>query len=651
MEKTEIELLKDDKLSADIKQELLKYGINIDSNGVYFQNKNYNIFLTKYLDIDGFRFLSYDYYIEKIIIGQSKLNTIKKGKFNVGTQKIIPLEKISEKELYYEIYDEIVGDDTDPESDTDKIKGIRNKFYGGIKKGGIIDQLEEIFGFKLEDFDDKYSKFKFMKLMYVLSKTKMYGESVNFYLMFQKPTFENVDKTVYAEANRNGKNIAILKNELIKEVPLEKVRSLNLKLIEMTNNWERLLGVSARYAYEHNTENLWRLAEFLEKKVVNLLPEDSKMIVRKCREPLFDIIYFKVLQLEYISIKTDFVRINNETLQYVKQKRNMISGNSSEEVKRNLLKSYIKSRKEVLAKYLVEPDFSEHKAVLFIDENARNTIILVEWFEQSYDIDFSNRVPVLLLISILLAIRDASKNDEAMEYSYYRALQTGNMRLVDKLSRGKKSEEVYHRLWAKKVHFIHSCLCGMGQEAEYNIRIEKALDTIMSFLMNYHNLDDFEFCNDHIFDIVMRSFVLDELALKNIKHVADGIAALTGYKTEILHRNPLKLFKMMTENYDFNPFIEGFVDDIRKIEAGIVEVEYHKIIELIKYPSGIKLGGIFKVRVNQDRKVLQLLDYHDISPDEECEKLRSLGFEKMVWMGEDDVKEYTPEEQGQLYCV
>lgn len=34
LEKTEIELLKDDKLSADIKQELLKYGINIDSNGV-----------------------------------------------------------------------------------------------------------------------------------------------------------------------------------------------------------------------------------------------------------------------------------------------------------------------------------------------------------------------------------------------------------------------------------------------------------------------------------------------------------------------------------------------------------------------------------------------------------------------------------------
>jgi hypothetical protein len=185
----------------------------------------------------------------------------------------------------------------------------------------------------------------------------------------------------------------------------------------------------------------------------------------------------------------------------------------------------------------------------------------------------------------------------------------------------------------------------MGQEAEYNIRIEKALDTIMSFLMNYHNLDDFEFCNIHILEIVMRSFVLDELALKNINHVADGIAAFTGYKTEILHRNPLKPFKMMTQHYDFAPFIEGFVDDIRKIEAGIVEVEYHKIFEIIKYPSRIKLGGIFKVRVNHDRKVLQLLDYHDISPDEECEKLRNLGFEKMVWMGEDDVKEYTPEER------
>jgi hypothetical protein len=70
LEKTEIELLKDDKLSAAIKQELVKYGINIDSNELYFQNKNYNIFLTKYLYKDGFRFLSYDYYIEKIIIGQ-----------------------------------------------------------------------------------------------------------------------------------------------------------------------------------------------------------------------------------------------------------------------------------------------------------------------------------------------------------------------------------------------------------------------------------------------------------------------------------------------------------------------------------------------------------------------------------------------------
>lgn len=631
----EIKLINDETLTKQILEKLRKCKISIDSiEEPYWKNKRYCEFRITYIDKENFNFLSYDYYIENVILGRNKLGKIKTGIFDMGTGKNPVSRYICEKKLINEIIDDF-------EVSTSN-QAIHNKFYDSNKqKGGIMPQIEDLWRLRIEDFKDEYSKFKLMKLLYLLSKTDLYGESVNFYLMFQKPTFENIDKTLLGEENRNGRSLAVLKNELIKEIPLDKVREINISLIQEMNKWEELLEISGRYVYYHETDDLLRLAEFLEEKIVALLPTNLNEIIQTCNGKIFDTIYFKVLQHEYISAKTDFIKINNETLKHVSEKRNAINGLEKEVVKRNLVKSYVKASKEKLAPFLVEQNFSEEQAKQFVGDNARNIEILVDWFEASYNINFNNRINPILIVSMLMAIKDVSDQKDKMQYSYYRAFQTGNMKLVDKLSRSKKSEEIFHRLWSKKVHFIYSCLCGRGKEAEYNIRIEKALDYISRFMMSYHNFDDFKLCNNHIHDIIRRAFVLDEIAITNMQLLGDIIYAKSRYTVNVLHPNALKLYKMFKPEAISLFLAEGFCEDIKLFEEGRFIGEYHKSVEIMNESNGDKYEGIFKATVDVKRRVLMILDYHGVMPDVKCKKLSELGFDKMLWMSEEDFYQKT----------
>lgn len=631
----EIKLISNETLTKQILEKLKKLKIDIDSlEEPYWKNKRYCDFRTTYIDKENFQFLSYDYYIENVIIRKSKLGKIKTGIFDMGTGKKPVARDISEKKLINEIIDDF-------EVSTSN-QSIHNKFYdNNKKKGGIIPQIEDLWRLRIEDFKDEYSKLKLMKLLYLLSKTDLYGEKINFYLMFQKPTFENIDKTVIGEENRNGRSLAVLKNELIKEIPLDKVREINILLIQEMNKWEELLKISGKYVYYHETDDLLRLAEFLEKKIVELLPTNFNDIIQTCNGKLFDTIYFKVLQHEYISAKTDFIKINAETLKHVSEKRSAKKGLESEVIKRRLVKSYVKANKEKLAPFLIEQNFSEEEARNFVGDNARNIEILVDWFEASYNINFNNRIDPILIVSMLMAIKDVSDQQDSMKYSYYRALQTGNMKLVNKLSRSKKSEEIFHRLWSKKVHFIYSCLCGVGKEAEYNIRIEKALDYISRFMMNYHNFDDFKLCNNHMHNIIKRAFVLDEVAIKNMQLLGNILYANGGYRVEIKHPNVLKLYKMFRPEAISLPLAESFYNDIKLFEGGELIGEYHKKVEITNESNGDKYRGIFKVKVDLKRKVLMLLDYHGVISDEKCEKLSELGFDKMLWKSEEDYYQNT----------
>lgn len=634
-ELSEIEILKDKHVTEAINSSLLRDSIDLKSKQTYWKQEKYRKYRTKYIEKEGYQFISYDFYIEKIILGQVAINQIKNEKFAVGTQKQIYSGDITERALYNEILDEY--------DNRSSLKGVENKFKDAVNKGGILKQFIEIFGFSILDYEcDDIFKYKLMELLFLYTKTDILGEKTNVLKLFQKPSFENVDKTYFNEKNCNGEHIAILKNELMKEIQLEDIRKYNYSLVEAMNNWEKLLSVSVKYMLNRDIYDLKRLALFLEKNVVEQLYSPNVIIEQKPKMRLFDTVYFKVLQHEKISIRKDFLRISKDTIK--KLSCITIEKLSNDYlVKPNMLKSFVKTHKEELAVHLY-PDFGDNEtAIEFVAKNAKNTELLWEYFVYSYETEEHSKIPYEFIVAMLIALKEASLNEEIFNYSYYRAKESGDIIILKRLNRKSSTEEVFYRLWAKKIYFIYICILGKREEAKYCVRIEDALDKISLFLLQYHNVDDFELCNEYELEIIQRSFVKDELALKRIRFVADCIAERTGYKSLLMHPNVNKLFKMVGPDFDYNQIIDGFVEVINTANIEGIRGYIKLPIQIIMEPSKRIKECFFMCKVHPETKEIEWGQFCEIESNRISQKLRKLGFVNLIVDSNEDVARVWPD--------
>ena len=614
----------------------LENSIKIELEEDYWKNPKYQKYRTQYIDKDNYRFLSYDYYIEKVILKKDKVNKYKLGIFDIGTEKTIYSGDINDQKFYCEILE------TFEESTT--IKGVKNKFYDAVDKGEILPQFEQVFGISIDDFyADQVEKYKLKKLLYAYTKTKIFGEKINLHALFSKPSFENVDKTISEEKNKNGRSIAVLKNELSKEIPLDNVRMINYEIISSMNEWEKLIGLAVRYVIDRKSYDLSRLANFLEINVAEKLWKNNNEIYQNPNMKLFDTIYFKVLQHEYNSQKRDFLKINEDTIDKVTNLDIPKINTDEKMVKEQLLKSEIKTGANTLARYIGGMFNNENDAIIFVKDNAKNIEILWEYFKYSYESDNISKVPYRFIVASLYALREAELNDEEFVYTYYRAPESGKIKVLRRLNRNSKTEEVFYRLWAKKVYFIYLCILDRKEEARNWIRIEKAIDSISAFMLLYHNLDDFILCNNHIFSIVRRSFVPEEHAIYIWNRVADGIAEKTGYKCLLMHPNVSKLFKMLNVHMDFKPIIDGFCSFIEEATARNLTRKLPVHFFFNNSEDNEVYECFFFCKVHQDTKELEIFQFAEVDKDKKIYRLQQLGFKNMLVDNEDEAIENWPE--------
>ena len=632
-------------IANKVKKRLEDYKIDVfDMDNPYFNKRVYrDYFCNESIGRNEYGFLTYDYYIEKYIVGQERINNLKSGLFDIGTDKFVKSEKLNEQTLFNEIFDELY--DSNPNDyandEADYIKGIRNKFYDKANKGGIITQLKELYDIDLSAFNDEYRRLKLMKLLYYYCKTNKYGQKTNLHMLLSKPSFENVDSSQIEYENKNGDAVAFLKNEIVKEMDIYDAYVYNYEIVKCLSDWEDLLGVSVRYAYERNIPDLTRIAMFLEEKIVKMLPVSEEGIEQELEKTVFNEFYLKILEHEYISIKTDFVKINEFTLNTYKDNEIEID-KCDVIIKRHLIKSEIKSRKSAVIKAL-ETVCSDEKEQLdsFINKNIKRVQFIVEWYEELYEVDISQKLPFLFIIAAYIAIKDAEKMEESLIYSYYRAPQSGKTLIVDKLNGSKKSEELFHRLWAKKTHFIYCCLCGYEEEMRCAIRIEKALDTIMKFFLVYHNINDYKNCNELLYNTAQISFIKQEIGLFNLSRTADIVNEMNGYKICIHHQNCEKLFRMYAKTSDVSLVAKGFVSVITTMERNNLFGEEHFPIEVTNQDGEYWFSGLFKVSIDKNKKLFNLIDYHKVEPDKLTEYYERKGLINFVWRDEIESKEYS----------
>lgn len=538
-------------IEAAIKEELETRKIDL-KNPEYRRDSAYRDLLTKHIVSKNFYFLTYDYYIEKFILPKMEITKENLGLFDMGAKATEP-NKVQQKQLIEEIRNTIVkplsGNQentikTYDDNENDKYNDyeyIRHKLFDKVKRSGLFHQFEEVSNIHFDDFKDKYSQFKFLKLLFKLSKAlysgkAYYGKPVNFYLMFQKPSFENLDKTLISEDESNGKNIALLKNELTKEVPLTFMFKCNNILRCMVYDWDKIVKYAQDLLFNRSYEDLKKLKNFIADSYQKYVPGERYGKDAANNSSLFSTVYFWVLEQECLCVRKEMIHMNSHIASHITANDYIDLANMNERIKDRLrtfdpiishekkaeiftisspqfemyyqyesseftiqipcIKSFIKHFEQELSEMLVLKNFSTNEALNLLKKSSENIKQIAAWNEYfnpaTLISETHDRIPVSFIMASLFAMRDTFINSETTGYSYYGAKKSGTTKLMSDCQKVIGRNSYCQMLWLKKISNIQMSIKYSADSIMDKLKIEELIYSIMETLFSIYDLDEFE---------------------------------------------------------------------------------------------------------------------------------------------------------------
>lgn len=469
-----------------LKETCLEYKIDLESEFL-FENIHYKKLKYKWIIHCPIEMgMTLDYFVEKYIISQEKINKMKKGTFDINVS--VAPRKLSINALCREISKEEAlmngGDEENPEI-------IRQRFESDT---GLKVQLKSKFDFDFDRFkDDVFRKLKLMKLVYMAHK-----QDSRLYDMLENPSLEGVDNTSINLKTVYGELISMLKSETAKEVDIHFIRRAKDITFKVGIEWEQIINVATirllqNGATEANKE-INRINTYLKSVVTRL--QDSKILGISYKHSLFETFYLKLLEYEQIGreydlkIVNDYV-INKEIITSEYIKKYILALN--EYIKINDIVKYIKTNINKVSElvYMKNDASKSEKSFLLSKSTISQINNLIGMLNRNTKVYWREEIPLLIVISTLQEIKSAKVNKEIYQIKYYGYVKE-HPALGAKLKQGEESREAYQILWIRKIYSRLYHNVGMYKEFDIRTSIEKSIDTIISCILQYHNIDDLE---------------------------------------------------------------------------------------------------------------------------------------------------------------
>lgn len=519
-----MDILEDKQVTATIEKKLKDRHICLE-NGEYWKKKNYrDFFLTEPIYHESnpiFNNLTYDYYIDKIILPRKGIDKSRfLGDFDMGNHNETP-ERLQVKQLIQEIQNtvDLYLDPEKGKNGEDLYKSIYKKIFDTSDKGGLLKQFEEVSNINLSDFNDEYSKYKFIKLMYKFCKTNYYVKKINFPAMFKTVSFTNVgrissdDKSNNSNNinNSNGKYVALLKNELLKEIPLKSYVYFTLYFQETLKKWVSFEKYAQDLLFDKKYIFLEQLADDFDHFVKENVAYEKCREQNKYEETLFEAIYIWVLQFEFCSFFGDRSNVSKHICENIHNYRGYYV--TENKFIKPPIEDYIQYHKNEFIKGLVTVDFNEKEASSLLEKCPKYIKIFMLWMKNDNMIqaesekELNKLVLSSFLLASLLAMRDAIIFNEKANCCYYRANKSGNMDIMSKICKSERSENYYFRiLWLKKISNIQMIILHSESALKNKLRVEKAVNDIILYLLSFQNFTDFKAVNERLFTLAQRLF-------------------------------------------------------------------------------------------------------------------------------------------------
>lgn len=507
--------LKSESVTQTIKNYLQKYNIDL-RHEEYWNEKMYKDCLVKHIHHKHsfFNVLTFDYYIREIMLTPNEKSQIVDllSSFDMGNCKkppnnLAPKDLIDDIQytLEYPMHPELDGEDLS--------RKIRKKLF---EKSSVLERFEDISQISLSTCDDQYSVYKLLKLLYKFSKTDYYGQmfnknkrgKINLFSIFGNPSFDNLDLTLLDELpDNNGKYIALFKNELLKEVPLNTAVIYPMILREMIFNWDRFILSTQDFLFSDNDTALRCLDIRLQPIIKNFMPYEN---CEKNSATLFATVYFWTIQNECRCVREEFIKINSYIIRNFRDYSYIYTNRHNEDsyIPLQQLKNYIQTYKEDLAYLITANNFSHDKAVTLAENSHKQISIFYNWLlERTFRKNTEGgTIPSSFILASLLAMRDALATGEKAEHSYYLAPRPGkNMDLFSKINNRADEDTYYKNLWLKKISCIQMCILH-PKSTKYKLSIENSIYSIMLQLFSISDIKKFDEANKYYLSLVTEVF-------------------------------------------------------------------------------------------------------------------------------------------------
>lgn len=501
-ERVTINALENEEITEEIEQKLKSYHINLENNE-YWKNKNYPYFLTNFIrhkEYLMFNYLTYDYYIYKIILPKKGIDMSRfLGDFDMGNQKTVP-DKLEIRKLIKEIEDTVIIP-LEPDigkNGEDLYQYIYKKIFGSSSKAGLLKQFAEILDINFSTVDD-YSKYKFIKLMYKFSKTNYYGKKINFIQMFKKVSYVNSNR--FFEGN--GKYIELLKNELLKEIPLDIYVCLFIYFKEMVEEWMSISKYAQDLLFDKKYTTLELLADHMDQISKAIVPFEKNNEHINDEESLFVKVYFWILQYQCRCYYEEVLSISDQILEHY-----ISYGNShvTNEIYINIpIEEYIQEHENEFLNALVSDEFSKKDALDLLKKCPKyiktffKAMITTQTLQQVDKDVLQSPIPFSFALASMFALRDVIIYDEKGKNSFYHASKSGKMELKSKINSRENDEEQFYQIyWLKKISIIQMVILYSEAAVKSKIKFENAYHRIMIWLLSIHNMADFETTNERL---------------------------------------------------------------------------------------------------------------------------------------------------------
>ena len=584
------------------------------------------------------------------------------SKYNLGQSENVAC-KLTITDLCNEIADENEG------LVANSLDTLRDKFKNH-DKSGIINKLEIILDFRIEEFDDKYDQLKLLKYLYYLEKnseskhknTRYYDKTkIRIIDILNKPRLDNIN-TPIAISSVYGSILSQMKSDIEQELRKESIVSKQEKFKYINLYWEKITHKTFDYVMSEMAlnnknsayEELERINRYLKEKILERLPSVSELEL-PYKENLFDTFYNILLSHEILCYDADRLRINYQIVledppndEYVEtfikhEDKWIVKAEHLSVILKNLCNLSVEYNEEtkiismiIFKKFKLSDDDISNAKFAF-----KHVKTLLSWLEQFKDTDFTEGYPLTILASAIQEIVFVKKNKELFINDFY-----GNKyyrkSMISSLKDAGAASAVAKTAWVYKVENRYSVNLGAYELVKKKRDIENTIYKIKRRLFAYKNISDFKFASSLILHFAARSLTSRKVAMVIGGEFANLIVERCGpYQFQMFDEgiNVLDMFREFLLSRETMEKVAKEVGEMIKEFDNEKPCNYYSktIAKEMRYRFQLSLNEeynkkfIFLFVVDRERRVIEYKNFFEVVDDEYALEQIRIGLGKFMY--------------------